>query len=111
MTHEALGHLEQLVLLAILRLGERTYGVPILEEINTRTGREYLRPSVYIALRRLEAKGLVKSRLGEPTPERGGRAKRFFTLTAAGHRQLEQSRAALMNMWPRATARLRKARP
>lgn len=110
MSHDPLGHLEQLVLLAILRLGGRTYGVPILEEIRTRTGREYLRPSVYIALRRLEAKGLVKSRLGEPTAERGGRAKRFFTLTAAGQRHLDQSRATLMSMWPRATARMRKAR-
>lgn len=110
MAHETLGHLEQLVLLAIVRLGDDSYGVPILEEIKTRTGREYLRPSVYIALRRLEAKGLVKSRLGEPTAERGGRAKRFFTLTAAGHRQLEQSRAALMSMWPKAPARVRKAR-
>jgi DNA-binding PadR family transcriptional regulator len=109
MAHETLGHLEQLVLLAILRLGNRSYGVPILEEIRTRTGREYLRPSVYIALRRLEAKGLVKSRLGDPTPERGGRAKRFFALTAPGHRQLEQSRADLRRMWPKA-ARARQAR-
>jgi DNA-binding PadR family transcriptional regulator len=83
--------------------------VPILEEIKARTGREYLRPSVYIALRRLEAKGFVKSRLGDPTPERGGRAKRFFTLTAAGHRQLDLSRAALTAMWPKA-APARKAR-
>ena len=110
MARDALGHLEHLVLLALLRLGDRSYGVPILEEIKTRTGRDYLRPSVYIALRRLEAKGLVKSRLGEPTPERGGRAKRFFTLTAAGHRQLDLSRAALMSMWPKSTARVRKAR-
>ena len=106
-----LGHLEQLVLLAILRLGGRTYGVPILEEIKTRTRREYLRPSVYIALRRLEAKGLVKSRLGEPTAERGGRAKRFFALTPTGHRQLDQSRATLMSMWSKVTPAVRKARP
>ena len=109
MTRDALGPLEHLVLLAVLRLGDRSYGVPILEEIKARTGRDYLRPSVYIALRRLEAKGLVKSRLGDPTPERGGRAKRFFTITAQGQRQLEASRAALVSMWPKA-ARLRKAR-
>lgn len=110
MTRDALGPLEHLVLLAVLRLGDRSYGVPILEEIKARTGREYLRPSVYIALRRLEAKGLVKSRLGDPTPERGGRAKRFFAITAQGRRRLEASRAALVSMWPR-PARLRKARP
>jgi DNA-binding PadR family transcriptional regulator len=110
MARDALGHLEHLVLLALLRLGDRSYGVPILEEIKARTGREHLRPSVYIALRRLEAKGLVKSRLGDPTPERGGRAKRFFTLTAAGHRQLDLSRAALTAMWPKSAARARKAR-
>jgi DNA-binding PadR family transcriptional regulator len=110
MAHDTLGHLEQLVLLAVVRLGEKSYGVPILEEIRARTGREYLRPSVYIALRRLEAKGLLKSRLGEPAAERGGRAKRFFALTAAGHRQLEQSRAALMRMWPKVTPRARRVR-
>jgi PadR family transcriptional regulator, regulatory protein PadR len=111
MPRESLGDLEHLVLLALLRLGERSYGVPILEEITSRTGRAVSRPAVYIALRRLEAKGFVKSQLGEATAERGGRAKRYFTLTAPGHRQLHTSREALMSMWANVAHRIRKARP
>jgi PadR family transcriptional regulator PadR len=112
MPRESLGDIEHLVLLALLRLGERSYGVPILEEIAARTGREVSRPAVYIALRRLEAKKLVTSRLGEATPERGGRAKRYFTLTAAGHRALHSSRTALLSMWANVAHRIRsKARP
>jgi len=107
---EALGDLEHLVLLAVLRLGDDTYGVPILEEIAARTGRHVSRAAVYIALRRLEAKGLVKSRLGEATPERGGRAKRYFALTAVGHRQLHASRTALLSMWANVAHRIRKVR-
>ena len=68
MARDALGDIEHLVLLALLRLGEHSYGVPILEEIATRTGRVVSRPAVYIALRRLESKGLVTSELGEATP-------------------------------------------
>ena len=99
MTREALGDVEHLVLLALLRLGGETYGVPILDEIAARTGREVSRPAVYIALRRLESKGYVKSRMGEPTAERGGRAKRYFRLERAGLRLLQDSRAALVRMW------------
>ena len=110
MSRESLGDVEHLVLLALLRLGEHAYGVPILEEIAARTGRRVSRPAVYIALRRLEAKGLVRSRMGEATPERGGRAKRYFTLTAAGHRQLDVSRTALLSMWANVAHRIRKAR-
>ena len=112
MPRESLGDIEHLVLLALLRLGERSYGVPILEEIAARTGREVSRPAVYIALRRLEAKKLVTSRLGEATPERGGRAKRYFTLTTAGHQALHSSRTALLSMWANVAHRIRsKARP
>jgi DNA-binding PadR family transcriptional regulator len=107
---ESLGDFEHLVLLAVLRLGDRSYGVPILEAIASRTGRAVSRPAVYIALRRLEAKGLVKSRLGEATPQRGGRAKRYFALTPAGHRQLHASRTALLNMWANVAHRIRGAR-
>ena len=107
---EALGDLEHLVLLAILRLGDGSYGVPILDEIAVRTGRHASRAAVYIALRRLEAKGLVRSRLGEATPERGGRAKRYFALTAVGHRQLHASRTALLSMWANVAHRIRKVR-
>jgi DNA-binding PadR family transcriptional regulator len=108
---ESLGEVEHLVLLALLRLGERSYGVPILEEISARTGRDVSRAAVYIALRRLEAKRMVRSALGEATPERGGRAKRYFTLTAAGHAQLFASREALLSMWDRVAHKIRKARP
>jgi DNA-binding PadR family transcriptional regulator len=97
----ALGEVEHLVLLALLRLDQDAYGVAIMDEVAERTGRELSRPAVYIALRRLEAKGLVSSRLGEPTPERGGRAKRYFILERAGLRALQDSRAALLRMWNR----------
>jgi|SRR6187402_3138445 DNA-binding PadR family transcriptional regulator len=99
MPREGLGDIEHFVLVALLRLGGESYGVPILEEIATRTGREVSRPAVYIALRRLEAKGLLTSRLGEATAERGGRAKRYFKITRAGARQLEDARVAFTRMW------------
>ena len=78
------------------RRGERTRPS---EEIAARTGREVSRPAVYIALRRLEAKGLLTSRLGDATAERGGRAKRYFRITKAGARQLEDARVAFTRMW------------
>ena len=106
----ALGEVEHLVLLALLRLDQDAYGVAIMDEITGRTGREVSRPAVYIALRRLEGKGLVSSRLGEPTPERGGRAKRYFTLERAGLRALQDSRAALLRMWNRHEPLLDKRR-
>lgn len=98
MPRESIGEFEQLVLLAILRLGDRAYGVPILEELRERTGRAVTRASVYVALRRLEAKGLVASRLGEPSPERGGRAKRYYRVSAAAVRRLRSAHAAFMRM-------------
>ena len=110
MGRESLGDIEHLVLLALLRLGERSYGVPILEEIASRTGRAVSRPGVYIALRRLESKGLVTSKMGEATAERGGRAKRYFMLTAAGHHQLHASREALLSMWANVAHRIRRGR-
>ena len=111
MTREALGDLEHLVLLALVRLGDESYGVPILDEITGRTGRAVSRASVYIALRRLQAKGLLTSRLGESTPERGGRAKRFFRITKAGLRQLQTSRASLVKMWHQIEQRIERGRP
>jgi len=80
-----LGEFELMVLLAVIRLGEDAYGVPISREIEQRSGREAALGSVYGALERLEEKGLVRSRLGERTPERGGRAKRFFRVTAKAY--------------------------
>lgn len=99
MPREGMGDIEHFVLVALLRLNGESYGVPILEEIAARTERAVSRPAVYIALRRLEAKGFVESRLGEATAERGGRAKRYFKLTKAGARQLEHTRQAFVRMW------------
>src|SRR5688572_30482907 len=99
MTRESLGEVEHMVLVAILRLGDEAYGVPVMAEIARRTGREISKAAVYIALRRLEEKGLLASTLGDATPERGGRAKRYFKLTKAGARQLRDSREALVRMW------------
>lgn len=80
----SLGEFEQVVLLAILRLGENAYGVAIGAEITACTGREAAPGALYTTLERLEDKGLVSSRLGDPTPQRGGRAKRFFALSSNG---------------------------
>jgi PadR family transcriptional regulator PadR len=99
MPRDALGDVEHFVLVALLRLGGESYGVPILEEIASRTGRSVARAAIYIALRRLEAKRFVSSRLGDATPERGGRAKRYFRLTRVGARQLDQSHTAFVRMW------------
>ena len=71
-----LGELEQIVLLAVLRLGDEAYAVPILEQIEAQAGRTMARGALYTALERLEAKGCLRSRLGDPLPERGGRARR-----------------------------------
>jgi PadR family transcriptional regulator, regulatory protein PadR len=94
-----LGDMEHLVLLAILRLGPDAYGIPILEEVSARSGRGVSRATVYVALKRLEQKGLVASRLGDSTPERGGRAKRYFRLKPAGLRALRESRAMFLGLW------------
>ena len=94
-----LGDMEHLVLLAILRLGQDAYGIPILDEVAARSGRAVSRATVYVALRRLEQKGLVTSRMGDSTPERGGRAKRYFKLRASGLKALRDSRAMFLNLW------------
>ena len=81
----ATGELETLILLAILRLDDGAYGVAVRDELARRAGRELTRGAVYAALRRLESKGLIVGRMGEATPVRGGRAKRYLELTPAGH--------------------------
>jgi PadR family transcriptional regulator PadR len=83
-TTPSLGEFEQVVLLAILRLGDGAYGVSIREEIQARTDREPSPGALYTTLDRLEEKGLLRSRLGDPTPQRGGRAKRYVEVTATG---------------------------
>lgn len=77
------------------------YGVPIADAIEESSGQDVAVGSVYITLDRLEAKGLVTSRLGEPTPERGGRAKTYFQITAKGLREVRQARRTLMMLWER----------
>ncbi len=79
-----LGEFEQLILLAILRLGEDAYGVTIRAELAERAGRAVAPGALYTSLERLETKGLITSRMSDPTPQRGGRAKRLVTVTAAG---------------------------
>jgi PadR family transcriptional regulator PadR len=96
---EFVGQHELMVMLAVLRLGREAYGVPIAAEIAAKTGREMLQGSVYATLERLEAKGLVASRLGEATAQRGGRAKRYFKLTAEGVRQVREAQRALEALW------------
>ena len=96
---EFLGQHELMVMLAVMRLGREAYGVPIAAEIADKTGREMLQGSVYATLERLEAKGLVTSHLGEATPQRGGRAKRYFKLTAEGVRQVREAQRALEALW------------
>ncbi len=94
-----LGEFEQIVLLALARVGVDAYAVSIHDEILKTTGRSVSIPAVYVTLSRLEKKGLVTSRMGEPSPTRGGRAKRHFELADGGREALEQSRRVLDVLW------------
>jgi DNA-binding PadR family transcriptional regulator len=86
-----LGEFEQLILLAVLRLRDHAYGVTIRAELAERAGRSVAPGALYTALERLETKGLITSRMSDPTPQRGGRAKRHVTVTAAGMEALTRS--------------------
>jgi PadR family transcriptional regulator PadR len=99
MAETYLGEFEQIVLLAILRVGEDAYAIPVREEIEKRTGRHVARGALYTALDRLEAKGCLRSRMSEPLPERGGRSRRYYTVTPSGLAALRTSRAALLALW------------
>lgn len=90
----SIGEFEKLVLLAILRLREQAYGAAVLDELERRTGRSVSDGAVYVALRRLEEKGLVESRAGEARAERGGRPRKYFTVQPDGLKALRESRAA-----------------
>jgi DNA-binding PadR family transcriptional regulator len=94
-----MGEFEQMVLLAILRLGVDAYGMEIRGEIESRTGRTVSYGAVYTTLDRLERKGWVSHELGESTPERGGRAKKYFHLERPGREALRETREALEVMW------------
>lgn len=93
-----LGELEQVVILGVLQVGEEAYGVPVHDEIERLTGRDLTLGTIYKTLGRLEAKGLVVSRIGPPTAERGGRRTRCYTVSAAGRRELQGSMRALSRM-------------
>jgi DNA-binding PadR family transcriptional regulator len=88
-----------MVMLAIIRIGDEAYGVSISNEIEETTGSEVLLGSVYDALARLEAKGLITSVLGEATPERGGKAKRHFRTTSRGLRLVRDTQQSLVKLW------------
>src|SRR5690349_24524288 len=99
MAKDLLGGFELQVLLAVMRLGEDAYGVPIADTLEEVSGREINAGSIYITLDRLESKGLVTSRLGESTPERGGRAKTYFRLTGKGVRAVRAAQRTLVKLW------------
>ena len=103
---DLIGTLEHIILLALVRLGSNAYGMTVRREIEQRTGRDISIGAVYTTLQRLEAKGYVSSTVGEPTAERGGRAKRMFRLEADGRRALRASQTAISQM----TAGIRRPR-
>ncbi len=94
-----LSELEHLVLLAVLRLGENAYAVSIRDEISSVTRLKPLRGSIYVTLDRLEKKGYLDSRMGDPLPERGGKARRYFRVTAPARQALRASRNVFQKMW------------
>jgi PadR family transcriptional regulator, regulatory protein PadR len=94
-----LGEFELMLLLAVIQLGDDAYGVPIARELEVHRGKDVSVGSVYAALERLEAKGLVESSLGDPTPERGGKAKRYFRVTREGLCQVQETRRVLTGLW------------
>jgi DNA-binding PadR family transcriptional regulator len=93
-----LGEFEHLLLLAILQCGDEAYTVPVRELLETRVGRTVSRGALYTSLERLEAKGLVTSRFGDPLAIRGGRARRYFSVTPAGLGAVRAARAALASL-------------
>lgn len=94
----SLGEFEYAVLLAILQLGEAAYAVPVRAILEERAGRPVARGALYTGLERLEAKGCLRSRMADPADERGGRARRYFTVTPLGLRALRATHAAITNL-------------
>jgi DNA-binding PadR family transcriptional regulator len=99
MNRQHLTDFELMILLAILRIGENAYGVPIAKEIEQTGTRSVLLGAIYAALDRLEDNGLVASAYGDPTPERGGRAKRFFKVTPRGLKAVKDTQRAFTALW------------
>ncbi len=98
-TQDSLGGFQQLVMLAVLRLGDRAYGALIQRELEETAGRGVSISTVYVTMERLERKGLIDSWLTDPTPVRGGKSKRFYKLSRTGLRALRESRDELDRMW------------
>ena len=105
MTDRGLGELEQVLLFALVALGDDAYGVSVRELIEDETGRAPSPGAIYTGYERLERKGLVASRLGEPTPTRGGRPKRYYTLTARGAQALSESYGRVASLASRSRLR------
>jgi PadR family transcriptional regulator PadR len=101
MRRSDLGEFEEVVLLAVAVLTPEAYSVVVAEELEQQTGKTVTTGAVHAALQRLENKGLVTSRMGEATSERGGRRKRIFTVTASGSRVLHEARNVRNNLWSR----------
>lgn len=99
MVRYAMGRLEESVLLAVVRLGGKGYGVTIRRDVNERLGDERSFGAIYATLERLEGKGFVSSKLGEATPERGGKPKRLYQIKARGARALNEARADAASAW------------
>jgi PadR family transcriptional regulator PadR len=95
---ESIGELEQLVMFAVMRLEDEAYGAMIRQELKDRAERDVSPGAIFTTLERLEARGLVTSRYGDPTPERGGRPKRFYELTPDGRRALARALATVKRM-------------
>ena len=94
-----LGELEHMILLIVLRQGDDAYGMSIREHLDARVGRKISRGATYMTLERLVRKGYLVARMGDPSPERGGRARRYFTLSAKGRNALRESGRALLQLW------------
>lgn len=94
-----LGEFELMVMLVLLHLGDQAYGVSVSRELEKQRGREVSLGSIYAALDRLEQKGLISSSLGDPTPDRGGKAKRYFRVTQEGLRKVHETRRVLSVLW------------
>src|SRR5688500_1606904 len=96
---DSIGRFELMILLAVMRLESTAYGVLIARELEAVTGRDVALGRVYFALQRLESRRMVRSTLGEPTAERGGRAKRYFQITGKGLREVRETSRALTTLW------------
>ena len=109
MSRDTLGEFEHMVLLAILRLGGEAYSVPIVLELEERTGREVAQAAVFIAMKRLEKKELLTSRMDDHAVKETGRVRRYFQLTDLGREKLRDTRQALVSLWDGISTQLDRA--